>query len=245
MAVATAPATSPSGWGLGFYQNGEVLHKKRPLRPEERIDWEDLADGVRSDCVILHLRQPTVGDFRSENIHPFRMRSWTLAHLGTIEEFEAIRGRFIEAIPDFIRRNIRGSTDSEIFFHVLLSFLHDGGKLDAVDVQPADVLPALRSAVALTDRLEAEVGASAPVLNVIVSNGRQMMGVCRGAPMAFIERTGLPEVPDEPESRPGGVDPRYVLIVSDGDTLPTGYTRLADGDVVFVDRDLSVSLHTL
>ncbi|MGB5351687.1 MAG: class II glutamine amidotransferase, partial [Polyangiales bacterium] len=84
-------AEDASGWGIGFYHGDEVLHKKRPTRAGERVDWQNIAGDVRSDCAVLHMRQPTVGDFRAENAHPFRLRSWLFAHQGTIGGFDAIR----------------------------------------------------------------------------------------------------------------------------------------------------------
>ena len=65
----------PDGWGIGFYHGDEVLHKKRPTRAGALVDWQTSAGDVRSECAVLHMRQPTVGDFRAENAHPFRMRS--------------------------------------------------------------------------------------------------------------------------------------------------------------------------
>ncbi|MBW2211052.1 MAG: class II glutamine amidotransferase, partial [Deltaproteobacteria bacterium] len=125
----TAPADA-SGWGIGFYHGDEVLHKKRPTRAGELVDWQNSAGDVRSDCAVLHMRQPTVGDFRAENAHPFRMRSWLFAHQGTIGRFDAMRENLAEMIPDFLRRNIRGQTDSEYLFHTVLTLLHDAGQLD-------------------------------------------------------------------------------------------------------------------
>ena len=136
--VAPPPAVGPTGWGLGFYQGGEVLHKKRPQFDSNGFDWESVTRDVRTDCAVLHLRQPTVGDFRSHNTHPFRMRSWIFAHTGTIQRFEAIEERLRASLPDFVNRNIRGKTDSEVLFHVILSFLHDGGNLDKLDVAADD-----------------------------------------------------------------------------------------------------------
>ncbi len=59
-----APADA-SGWGIGFYAGDEVLHKKRPTRPGELVDWQNIAGDLRTDCAEHHLRQPTEGDFRA------------------------------------------------------------------------------------------------------------------------------------------------------------------------------------
>ena len=45
-AIAPPPDFRPDAWGIGFYQGGEVLHKKRPKLDEGPIDWEKVARGV-------------------------------------------------------------------------------------------------------------------------------------------------------------------------------------------------------
>ena len=246
--VAPAPATGPTGWGLGFYQGGEVLHKKRPQMDSSGFDWESVTRDVRSDCAVLHLRQPTVGDFRSHNTHPFRMRSWLFAHTGTIHRFEAIEERLRASLPDFINRDIRGKTDSEVLFHVILSFLHDSGNLDVLDVADDDVVSAVRSAVALVDRLTAEVKAPPSTMNLVLTNGRLMLGLCRGARAGYVERRGLFDPPADlaPERSSQGTL-RYVMWVSDLDRveLPADYVEVSDGDVLLVDRNLAVHQRTL
>lgn len=245
--VAPRPAGGPTGWGIGFYQGGEVLHKKRPRLEGEPIDWPTIGAGVKSDVVLLHLRQPTVGDFRAENTHPFRMQRWLFAHNGTIERFDAIKDRVLESVPDFLRRNIRGQTDSEHFFHVVLSFLHDSGQLGPIDVDPEHVLSAIRSAVAMVDRLSAEVGGAPATLNMLLTNGRSMYGLRRGAPMAFVERSGLHD-PRVVQDSPAPRDPstlRYVMVVSDGSELPPDWKPMEAGSVAVVNRDLQLSAHTL
>ncbi|HJL14336.1 MAG TPA: class II glutamine amidotransferase [Sandaracinaceae bacterium LLY-WYZ-13_1] len=241
-AIAPPPDFRPDAWGIGFYQGGEVLHKKRPKLEEAPIDWETVARGVRSDCVVLHFRHATVGDFRADNTHPFRMRQWTFAHNGTVEGFNAIRARLLESMPDFLRRNIRGSTDSEHVFGVLLSFLHDAGQLDAMDTDDKTVLGALRSTVALVDRHCAEVGAPPSTLNLILTNGRSMYALRRDAPLFYAERSGLPG--DGPTTKGAGAF-RYVLVFSDGEATPPGYEAVEEGSILVVDRNLSVSTHSL
>ncbi len=239
--VIAPPATlEPAGWGIGFYQGGEVLHKKRPLLDGHDIDWSEVAANVRSDCAVVHIRQATVGDFRAENTHPFRMRSWLFAHNGTIERFAAQRERLLESMPDFLRRNIRGDTDSEHLFHAILSFLHDAGQLDNPDVDERPVVHAIRSAVKLVDRLSAEVGAPPGTLNLILTNGRRMYALRRGAPMVWVERQGLH---DPLEERHGNVELRYLLVVSNGAAVPPGYRPVDDASLLVIDRNLDVSVH--
>lgn len=250
-AITLAPGSTPDGWGMGFYQGGEVLHKKRPQLSGEQVDWESIAGDVRSNCVVAHLRQATVGDFRAENTHPFRMRQWLFAHNGTIERFGALRERLLETMPDFVRRNVRGDTDSEHVFAAILSFLHDEGQIDNPDVDDKPVIHAIRSAVSLLDRLTGEVDAKPAGLNFVLTNGRKMFALRRGSPMAFVERQGLHDPENERTSNVSlretaeAAALRYVLVVSDGPTQPAGYSSMEDSSLLIIDRDLRVGKHSL
>jgi len=242
----TAASTDASGWGVGFYHGDEVLHKKRPTGAAERVDWQQIAGDVRSDCAVLHLRQPTVGDFRAENAHPFRMRSWLFAHQGTIGRFDEMRESLAEMMPDFLQRNIRGQTDSEYLFHTLLALLHDAGQLDNPDVQETQALTAISAAVTLVERLAAEVGSTQNSLSFILTNGRTMYALSHGAPMVYVERQGLHDPPDDYTPPPAGSTPlRYVLVVSGIDEIPAGYQVVPERHVAIIDRRLNVTVHPL
>lgn len=249
LAVATDSASleTPTGWGIGFYQGGEVLHKKRPRREKAEPDWDQITSSIRSDCVVLHVRQPTVGDFRAENTHPFRMRSWLFAHHGTIDRFATIRESLVQSLPDFLRRNIRGSTDSEVYFHVLLSFLHDTGQLDHPDLDERAGVGAVRSSVALIDRLVAEEGGETSSLNMVLTNGRRMFALRRGLPMAYVRREGIFEMrqginplpPEGPGSRLC-----YVMVRSNGVSTARDWHSMNDDEVLTIDRNLNATIHS-
>jgi glutamine amidotransferase len=242
---APVPASEidADAWGIGFYQGGEVLHKKRPKSARGSLEWREVTGNVRSDCAIIHFRTATVGDYRSENTHPFRMRQWLFAHSGTVHGFDAVREALLQPMPDFLSRNIRGTTDSEHVFHALLSFLHDRGQLDNPDIDPKIVLAAIRSTIALIDRLVSEIGAPQATLNFVLTNGRAMFGVRRGIPMHYVER----ESGDGPRGAASAF--RYVMIVGNGPAASPeaapDWKPLEDGEAVIVGRDLRVSTAVL
>ncbi|MCS6799597.1 MAG: class II glutamine amidotransferase [Myxococcota bacterium] len=239
-ALRLPPTREPVAWGVGFYQGGEVLHRKRP-QLDGPVDWPEIVEGIRTDCAILHVRTPTVGGFRLENTHPFRMRIWQMAHHGTIPRFSAVREALIAQMPDFLRRNIRGETDSEHYFHAVLAFLHDAGVLDTPEADGRAVLPALRSAVAQIDRLVEEAGGGRATLNAVLTDGRSMWAVRRGSPMRWVQR----RIEPGGEGRRGS-DLRYVLVVS-GPEPPQepGYRELADSSVLVVTRALQTTVFPL
>ena len=97
--VKNAAGAAPVGWGLGFYQSGEVLIRRRPIDEREEIDVAQLGADVRGDVVVGHVRQPTIGTLRTENTHPFRYRQWLYAQTGTVSCFDQVRDRLMQSVP--------------------------------------------------------------------------------------------------------------------------------------------------
>ena len=92
---------------------------------------------------------------RAEDADPFRFRSWLFGSISDVNAaaFEGVRERVLESTPSFLRRNIRGLSASEHFFHLFLAFLHDAGILDQPTPPPTAVHVALRNSLAFVDRL--------------------------------------------------------------------------------------------
>ncbi len=176
------------GWGIGFYQGGEVLMRRRPIDDHATthgVEIAKVAGDVRADVLVGHVRNATVGSLRTENTHPFRYRQWLFAQTGTLPAFDAIRDRLVGSVPEFLRSSIRGETDAEILFYVFLSFLHDAGRLNDGISDPSHVRDALRSCVAVVDGMAAEVGGGASQINLLVSNGENEFAMHRGAQMGY------------------------------------------------------------
>lgn len=238
----------PLGWGIGFYQGGEVLMRRRPLDERNEIDAGRLAADVHADVVLGHVRSATVGALRAENTHPFRYRQWLFAATGTLDGFDALRERLLASVPDFLRGNIRGETDAELVFHVFLSFLHDAGKIDDGSAAPGSVVDALRATFAVVDGMAAEVGAGPGRLNVVVTNGELLVAVHRNdadaARMHVRELAGKADaeaiISEDAQLRrraPELARMRFTLIASDGDEELRGrWAAVPAGSIVTATR---------
>jgi predicted glutamine amidotransferase len=185
LTVRSRGAAQPQGWGIGFYQGGEVLMRRRPIDDHPEIDVAKVAADVRADLLIGQVRTATVGALRTENTHPFRYRQWLYAQTGTLPSFDAIRERLVTSVPEFLRSSIRGETDAEILFYVFLSFLHDAGRLNEAVTAPGQVRDALRSCVAVVDGMAAEVGGAPAAVNVMASDGENVFALHRGSQMGY------------------------------------------------------------
>jgi predicted glutamine amidotransferase len=231
------------GWGIGFYQAGEVLLRRRPIDERPEIDVSVLAKDLRADVLIGHVRTATVGNLRTENTHPFRYRQWLFAHTGTIDGYGSLRERVSESLPEFLRRNVRGDTDSELLFHLFLSFLHDTGNLATGPVDPNATRAAIRSTLSLIERLRAEEGAAGNGMNLLVTDGEHMVAVHDSASMGYRVikgRTDLERLLGDDTLRririPDMATCRFCLVASDFDEEPRGWTMVADHSMVTITR---------
>lgn len=238
---------APDGWGLAFFQGGEVLLQRNP-KPASHVDFYAALRDLKSDYLVGHVRDPGT-QAKLENTQPFRFRHWVFAHRGSLEKFEAIQAGLLEAIPDFLRRNIRGQADSELVFHLFLAFLHDEGRLDDLDITVAAAQAALSNTVKLIEKLLQAAGVGAPrAFSLIVTNGRLMLAARRGAPMWWQRQNSLLDCPVCREAgretrRVGHEHLRSILIVSEPKKLgPARWEEVPDGSIIAVTRDLETTL---
>lgn len=238
----------PLGWGVGFYQSGEVLMRRRPIDDRPEIDMAKNCADVRADVMLGHVRAATVGALRTENTHPFRYRQWLFAQTGTIAAFDSLRERLVASVPEFLRGDIRGETDSEVVFHVFLSFLHDAGRLNDMTVDEKIVGSALRSTLQVVDQMSEEGGNPPAALNLMVTNGDSVVGVHRGGEngtsMAYRTILGKNDadmiVGDDPQLRrraPDLANLRFTLVASDFDAdPPPRWKRIGERAIVTLTR---------
>ena len=246
----------PLGWGLGFYQGGEVLMRRRPIDEREELDVARLGADVRADLLVGHVRHATVGALRTENTHPFRYRQWLFAQTGTVTDFEQLRDRLVASVPEFLRSGIRGETDAEVVFHVFLSFLHDASRLNnGDDVEAPLVRKALMSTLAVLDGMTAEVGVAEAELNMMVSNGDYLVAVHRSsAPMRIRTFSGGADadlvIGDDAQLRrrvPEIARTHFTLAASDfDDAVPNGrWKPVADRAIVTLSRDIDPRIEVM
>jgi predicted glutamine amidotransferase len=244
----------PLGWGVGFFQSGEVLMRRRPIDDRDEIDMAKLCADVRADVVLGHVRSATVGTLRTENTHPFRYRQWLFAQTRTVGNFDAIRDRLMASVPEFLRGGIRGETDAEIVFHVFLSFLHDAGRLNDLVVELPVVQDALRSSLAVVDGMAAEVGGQPGLINLAVTNGEYLVAVHRAQKMAYRVYSGRTDaetiIGDDPTLRrktPELSQMHFVLLASDFDEEPSQqrWKSIADNTLTTLARGKEPAVEAL
>jgi predicted glutamine amidotransferase len=248
---------APDGWGLAFFQGGEVLLQRNPKPVAGDVDFYTAIRDLRTDYVVGHVRDAGGEKAKLENTQPFRFRTWVFAHSGKVESIDVVRKEVVEFIPDFLRRNIRGETDSEYVFHLFLAFLHDAGKLDDPNISIADAASALRASTAMVDRLVTGAGSTPGAMNVVVANGRVMLAMRRGRPMHLRHQHGISDcrvcrltvTQDGQQSdrrRIRHEHLRSVLVASEPRKASgPGWQEVPEGTIVAIARDLSTQIQPL
>jgi predicted glutamine amidotransferase len=225
-------------WGIGFYQ-GEVLLQRRPKAPVDPVDFYEISKELRTDCIVGHVRTGTVGQPKNENTHPFRFRSWLFAHHGTLPAYDRVGAAVTELIPDFLRRNIRGQTDSEALFHLILAELHADNLLDDTNLSTQALREAVqRALVKVRDLAGAEAMARAE-LALAMTNGRVLVATRHGAPVRTLRINSISDCPVCRENEPqfGRVPKQFnhehlraVIVVADAAAEKIG-EKLGDKEV--------------
>ncbi len=241
----------PDAYGFGHYTGGSVLLGKRPTGAPTALSLPELVGKISSEALLVHARRATVGKAKDENTQPFRFRRWLFAHDGTIEGFERVRPKLLAALPDFLRRNLQGDTDSEHAFLWFLKTLKDEARIDDLDL---DAQVAGRALARTVKQLEAwcrEVGEQRPSrLTFVATNGRIMAAVRRGGPLHYALLEGI--VPcavhgidlSTPESEPAVRPHRRAKAVAFATRLAqqSGFIEVPEGSTVSVSRSLQVTV---
>ncbi len=118
MVMAEDPPGHQDGWGLAFYQEGElVVHKSGVNLLEETDKVINILNSAKSSpLMILHLRKSAWADTsNTRHAHPFHLNNTVFFHNGVVYDYQSL----LPAI------NIPGlgadARDTEVFFYHVMS----------------------------------------------------------------------------------------------------------------------------
>jgi predicted glutamine amidotransferase len=157
--------TNGDGFGLGWYGQGDgpaVYHGVAPAWGD--VNLRELASHIESHMFLAHVRATTGTAIQQTNCHPFRHGRWLFVHNGVIAGFEEMRRELVLAVAPELFSGIKGSTDSEVLFHLALTFgLED------------DPVAALEEAIGLVEATAEKHGiGNAVQASVGVSDGERL-----------------------------------------------------------------------
>jgi len=115
------------GFGLAWYQ--QDLSSDPALFRSIKPAWNDqnlieLSRIIVSSCVLAHIRAATQHTEVSElNCHPFKYHKFAFMHNGDIGGFPYFKRELCDYLSEPFYHSIRGTTDSEHFFALLMHFM--------------------------------------------------------------------------------------------------------------------------
>ncbi|MFH1130458.1 MAG: class II glutamine amidotransferase [Pseudomonadota bacterium] len=233
------------GWGLGYYQNDQPLLKKQPKMASDDLDFCAKMQNLRTKVSIGHVRPTTAQNLTSENTEPFRYRNWLFFNCGSIPNFDSIRANLLESVPEFMRRNILGSTDSEYLFQLFLAFLNDTGNLNDPRMPCAVAGQALTVTLKFLDHLVTEQKDDRPKIGCVATNGNVLVAVRHGVPVSIARQNSYLNVGLDIEEKPINYPhlKTVALVLGTEPQSPSGWEGIAENIVVSVDSDLNIEYH--
>jgi predicted glutamine amidotransferase len=156
-----AETTNGDGFGVGWYGTGEGPGIYRSIAPA----WGDanlrhLAAHIESPLFLAHVRASSGTAVQESNCHPFSHGSWLFVHNGLINEFAAVRRELMLALGADSFAAIEGSADSEVIFHLALSFGLEDDPIAAIELaigfvevslSRAGIAPAVQASIGVSD----------------------------------------------------------------------------------------------
>ncbi len=118
-----AETTNGDGFGVGWYGarvTPGLFHSTSPAWNDRNL--RELAAHAAAPRVFAHIRASTGSAVQETNCHPFRRGRWLWMHNGVLTDFPLVKRDLLFAVDPELFPHIEGSTDSEIFFHLALTF---------------------------------------------------------------------------------------------------------------------------
>jgi len=171
-----------AGFGMAAW-DGQSHDPKNPFTyrtpslPVFDQNLRDLAQKIRATALIAHIRGVPYAEgsiVAPQNLHPFRFEGFRLAmaHNGDLWSFPDMKFHLLPHIHPGIAQSIRGTTDSEWIYAVLMSQLKD----PTADIGVSEITRAVERTLTLIAevRQKLDIHVASPV-NLFISNGNDLV----------------------------------------------------------------------
>jgi predicted glutamine amidotransferase len=220
-----AETTNGDGFGIGWYDAAPVPGVFRSIEPA----WNDqnlreLAGHVSSHLFFAHIRAAIGSPVQQTNCHPFRHGRWLWMHNGFIDGFAKIKRDLVLAVDESLFSQITGGTDTEVLFHLALTF-------DLQDDPPG----AVAAAIGFVEACGRQRGVAFPFQGTIATSDGESLWVFRYSSEGksrslFVSRdarTVKQQYPERPALQQLSDDARFVVSEPIGD-LPGAWAELPE-----------------
>jgi ergothioneine biosynthesis protein EgtC len=227
----TAGLLNADGFGIGWYhakKDTNPFTYKNTLPIWNDINLPNLSRYIESNCIIANVRSATPGlAVDLNNCHPFDYEQLLFTHNGFIENFRQTLYRPMrERLSDRAYQSIKGSTDSEHIFALLIDELEA-----SVD---SNLEIGLHKTLLSLDLLARSQWVTVSA-NVIISDGHRLVG-CR-----FAHNTATPSLywlRDDPNF------PDAVLLASEP-LFQGNWIACPERSILTVGEDLDVKISSI
>lgn len=121
-----AETVNGDGVGFGWYSSGPdatgspaLFHSIEPAWHDQNL--REITQAVRSPLFFSHVRAAGGPPIQNTNCHPFRYENWMFMHNGFLSGFAEVKRDLTFAIDPSLYPHVRGTTDSEVLFHLALT----------------------------------------------------------------------------------------------------------------------------
>jgi glutamine amidotransferase len=240
------------GFGVGWYVpevNYEPITFVSVNPAWNNRNLRNLAPKIKTDCMIAHVRAASVGDVSESNCHPFQYKNILMAHNGGVEDFGKIKRHIREPLSDELYNWIKGQTDSEHIFALLLNNLFHDHK----SISPEAVADSFEKTFRDVKRLMTENDIKEPAyLNMVFTNGLFLVATRyisdpKEEPLTMYHSEGGRYVVENGNTRLEAAqdDDNAVLVVSEKLTDDKDWTMLPPNHLVIVEQSLNVRVRPI
>jgi predicted glutamine amidotransferase len=236
------------GFGIGWYVadvNYEPVTFVSINPAWSNRNLRNLAPKIRTECFIAHVRAASVGEVSESNCHPFQYKNLLMMHNGGVENFSLIKRQIREPLSDEFYNWIKGQTDSEHIFALLLHYLFK----ETSSITPEAVIHAFEKTFGYLNHLMKQYGIhEAAYLNMVVTNGLFVVGtryvsdpnenpltLYHSEASHYSVQNGLSNM------APTATGDKAILVVSEKLSEEKDWTLIPANHFVIVDQALSVS----
>jgi glutamine amidotransferase len=116
-------ATNGDGFGIGWYMDKPEPGLYKGAEPAWGNDnLNEICSQVRARIFMAHIRAASTGSIQRSNSHPFKYKNWLFQHNGYVGQYGKIRRMLQCDIASEFYPELKGTTDSETFFLLALTY---------------------------------------------------------------------------------------------------------------------------
>ena|ERR1700712_3376525 len=127
-------ALNGDGFGMAWYDGLPSPGLYRSTTPA----WSDrnlreICAHIECEIFMAHIRATTGSAVQETNCNPFRYGRWIFVHNGFVAGYQRVRRELLLAVDPKLFPNIEGTTDSELLFHLAVTFGLESEPLPALE----------------------------------------------------------------------------------------------------------------